>query len=90
MVVTAQRLSSQGVLCAECGRRFGQPGDLKSHKCLIERDKPIEQQKVQCSVKDVKSGSAEKEVWLFTNVKEKTQVQTLLWNDYIWEGWFAN
>ena len=44
--------------------RFSQPGDLKRHKCLIERAKPIEQQQdaVQCSVEDVTSGSAAKEV----------------------------
>ena len=29
---------------------FGQPGDLKSHKCLIERANPVAQQQeeVQC------------------------------------------
>ena len=50
VAVTTQRPSSQGVLCAECGRRFNRPGDLKRHKCLIERAKPIEQQQdaVQC------------------------------------------
>ena len=42
--MSTQRLSSQGVLCAGCGRRFSQPRDLKRHKCLIERAKPIEQQ----------------------------------------------
>ena len=44
MEATEQRPSSKGVLCAECGRRFSQPGGLKRHKCLIERAKPIEQQ----------------------------------------------
>ena len=42
-VVEVQRPASQGVLCAECGKRFSWPGDLKRHNCLIERFKPIEQ-----------------------------------------------
>ena len=50
VAVIAQRPSSQGVLCTECGRRFSRPGDLKRHKCLLERAKPVAQQQdaVQC------------------------------------------
>ena len=78
VAVTAQRLSSQEVLCAECGRRFSQPGDLKGHKLLIERAKPIEQLQdaVQCGGCQIRSGSTAKGVWLFTNVKEKTLVHS--------------
>ena len=37
--------SNQGVVCAECGRKFSRPSDLKRHKCLSERSKPIEEQR---------------------------------------------
>ena len=38
-------------LSRACGRSFRRPGDLKRHKCRVEREKPIEKQKVsvQCS-----------------------------------------
>ena len=74
--VTEFKPSSQGVLCAECGRKLSRPGDLKRHKCLIERAKPIEQQKdvVQC-------GGCQK--WFLSkgdlgmhSVKEKTLVHS--------------
>ena len=32
---------ASGILCAEYGRRFSWPGDLKRHKCFIERAKPV-------------------------------------------------
>ena len=37
--------------CAECGRTFSRPGDLKRHKCLLERSRPVEEQRgsVQCT-----------------------------------------
>ena len=40
----------QSVLCNDCGRSFKRPGDLKRHKCLTERAKPISEQcgAVQC------------------------------------------
>ena len=76
MVVTAQRPFSQGILCAECGRRFSWPGDLKRDKCLIERAKPIEQQKdaVQCG--GCQKWFRSKETWVCTSVKEKTLVHS--------------
>ena len=50
--VQVQEDVSHGVQCDECGRSFRRPGDLKRHKCVAERDKPIEQQQgaVQCGV----------------------------------------
>ena len=41
-----------GVQCGECGRRFCRPGDMKRHKCVAERARPVEEQRgaVQCSV----------------------------------------
>ena len=40
------------VLCGECGRRFCRPGDMKRHKCVVEKARPVEEQReaVQCSV----------------------------------------
>ena len=45
-------LPGQEVVCGECGRRFSRPGDLKRHKCVVERAKPVEEQTdaVQCVV----------------------------------------
>ena len=42
--------SAQRVQCIDCGRGFSRPGDLKRHKCLAERAKPVEEQSgaVQC------------------------------------------
>ncbi len=34
------------VECRECGRTFSRPGDLKRHKCLDERSKPVHEQRV--------------------------------------------
>ena len=44
--------STQTVQCIDCGRGFSRPGDLKRHKCLAERAKPVEEQSgaVQCEV----------------------------------------
>ena len=41
-----------GVQCGECGRSFHRPGDMKRHKCVAERARPVEKQRgaVQCSV----------------------------------------
>ena len=36
----------------------------------------LNNRRMQCSVEDVLSGSAAKVVWLFTNVKGKTQVSS--------------
>ena len=38
------------VVCTECQRTFRRESDLKRHKCLIERSKPVQQQQgsVQC------------------------------------------
>ena len=38
------------VICTECGRKFSRPSDKKRHKCLIERAKPVEEQRsaVKC------------------------------------------
>ncbi len=40
------------VICSVCGRNFARPGDLKRHKCLQERLKPVKDQQgaVQCGV----------------------------------------
>ncbi len=40
------------VICSVCGRNFAWPGDLKRHKCLQERQKPVKDQQgaVQCGV----------------------------------------
>ncbi len=40
------------VICSVCGRNFVWPGDLKRHKCLQERQKPVKDQQgaVQCGV----------------------------------------
>ena len=42
----------QEVVCGGCGRTFSRPGDLKRHKCMMERAKPVEVQTdtVQCVV----------------------------------------
>ena len=43
--------TAQGeVVCSECGRTFRRQGGLKRHKCILERSKPVEQQRgsVQC------------------------------------------
>ena len=42
--------AAQGVECRACARSFRRPGDLKRHKCRVEREKPVEKQKgsVQC------------------------------------------
>ena len=39
------------VVCRECGRTFSRQGDLKRHKCLLERSRPVEEQRgsVQCT-----------------------------------------
>ena len=44
--------SNTVVQCSECGRKFCRPGDMKRHKCVPERAKPVEEQRgaVQCSV----------------------------------------
>jgi hypothetical protein len=42
---------SQGrVECRECSRTFSRQGDLKRHRCLHERRKPVQEQRgsVQC------------------------------------------
>ena len=37
--------ASQGrVECKECSKAFSRPGDLKRHKCLRERSKPLQKQ----------------------------------------------
>ena len=40
----------QEVLCTVCQRSFRRSGDLKRHKCLPEREKPVHLQRgaVQC------------------------------------------
>ena len=44
--------SAQRIQCIDCGRGFSRPGDLKRHKCLAERAKPVEEQSgaEQCEV----------------------------------------
>ena len=45
--------TSQGqVVGRDCGRTFRRQGDLKRHKCLQERSKPVEEQSssVQCPI----------------------------------------
>ena len=44
--------SAQRIQCIDCGRGFSRPGDLKRHKCLAERAKPVEEQScaVECEV----------------------------------------
>jgi hypothetical protein len=32
------------VECRQCGRTFCRQGDLKKHKCLHERSKPVQEQ----------------------------------------------
>ena len=58
----------RGPVC-ECGRMFGRLSDLKRHKCVIERLKPVGRQE------DVSSHSAAKEVWLCKN-SDKTLVHS--------------
>ena len=44
-------VASQGqVVCRECGRTFSRQGDFKRHKCILERSKPVEEQRgsLQC------------------------------------------
>ena len=40
------------VVCRECGRTISRQGDLKRHKCLLERSRPVEEQRgsVQCTL----------------------------------------
>ena len=40
------------VVCRECWRTFSRHGDLKRHKCLLERNRPVEEQRdsVQCTL----------------------------------------
>ena len=44
--------SNTGVQCSECGRRFRRPGDMKRHKCVAVRARPVKEQRgaVQCSL----------------------------------------
>ena len=43
---------SNQVQCEQCHRQFRREGDLKRHKCIAERQKPIDQQRgaTQCPV----------------------------------------
>ena len=34
-----------GVQCSECGRRFRRPGDMKRHKCVAVRARPVKEQR---------------------------------------------
>lgn len=47
---TATVAGGGGVVCNVCGRTFRRPGDLKRHKCVQERQKPVQDQRgaVQC------------------------------------------
>ena len=40
------------VVCTECGGTFSRLGDFKRHKCLLERSRPVEEQRgsVQCTL----------------------------------------
>ena len=42
--------AEQPIVCNDCGRSFRRSGDIKRHKCLSERAKPISEQSgaVQC------------------------------------------
>lgn len=44
--------SQRQVACRGCGRTFSRQGDLKRHECLLERSKPVEEQRgsVQCTM----------------------------------------
>ena len=44
--------SDEQIVCRVCGRAFRRQGDLKRHKCLSERKKPVEEQQgaAQCAV----------------------------------------
>ena len=44
--------SDKQIVCRVCGRAFRRHGDLKRHKCLSEREKPVEEQQgaAQCAV----------------------------------------
>ena len=44
--------SDKQIVCRVCGRAFRRQGDLKRHKCLSEREKPVEEQQgtAQCAV----------------------------------------
>ena len=44
--------SDEQIVCRVCGRAFRRQGDLKRHKCLSEREKPVEEQQgaAQCAV----------------------------------------
>ena len=47
---STQAVSGQPISCSVCNRTFSRSGDLKRHKCLDERAKPICEQRgaVQC------------------------------------------
>ena len=44
--------SEEQIVSRVCGRAFRRQGDLKRHKCLSEREKPVEEQQgaAQCAV----------------------------------------
>ena len=48
--VGTSEASKGRVECKECSRAFSQSGDLKRHKCLRERSKPVQEQRgaLQC------------------------------------------
>ena len=65
----------QTVVCPECHRGFRRISNLKRHKCIAEREKPIHEQKEPLNARHlVRSTFEAKEAMQYTNaslLKEK-------------------
>ena len=61
------------VVCQECSRKFKRESARKRHKCIAERQKPIQQQRGvgQFSVRTATNGSGARVGWQFTDVLDQ-------------------